>query len=246
MSELILETKPKSPISEAYRTIRTNVDFSSIDKDLKVILVTSPGPGEGKSTTAANLAMAYAQAGKRTLFIDCDLRKPSAYRIFKCGNRMGLVNVITQGINLHDMNKLQVEGFRLEEVMTRYNDKLDILTSGKTPPNPSEIIGSNKMKLFLQLAASRYERVIIDSPPVNAVTDAQILATLADGVILVAASEMTHNDAARNALELLRKVQANVIGVVLRRVKVKKDHYSYYSNYYYAENPTPERKGRKR
>lgn len=249
MGSLILENKPKSPIAEAYRTIRTNIEYSSVDKEVKKILVTSAGPSEGKSTTAGNLALAFAQAGKKTLLIDCDMRKPTVYKIFKLSNRIGLSNVIVEGANIFDMNNITVEGLGLKDIIHTHSEKLDILTSGKVPPNPSEIIGSNKMSLFLEAMSSKYDRVIIDSPPINAVTDAQILSTLVDGVVLSVASEITHIDAAQRAKELLEKVGANILGVVLRRFKVPHSKYGYQGYYYYYSyggESRKERKARKR
>lgn len=245
MGSLILESKPKSPIAEAYRTIRTNIEFSSIDKNIKKILVTSSGPNEGKSTTAGNLALAFAQAGKRTLLIDCDTRKPTIYKIFKLSNRLGLTNIIVDGANIYDINHVQVDGMGIGEIIHHHTDKLDILTSGKVPPNPSEILGSNKMSLFLEAMASKYDKVIIDSPPINAVTDAQLLATLVDGVVLCIGSEITHIDAAKRGKELLQQVGANILGVVLRRVKVPTGKYGYQGYYYYYAYGD-EKKGKKR
>jgi len=233
MSDLILEKQPKSPISEAYRTIRTNIDFSSIDKEIRTILVTSSGPGEGKTTTAANIALTYAQAGKKTLLIDCDLRKPRIHKVFKISNRIGFTNMMA-------------DDMKLSEAAFLFNDTLQVLTAGTIPPNPSEMLSSNKMKTFLQAAAMVYDRIIIDSPPINVVTDAQILGAATDGVILVVSSEITNIEGAIRAKELLLKVKANILGVVLRRLKSGSGKYGYSSYYYYyAEDGEKKRRKKK-
>lgn len=236
MDKLIIEKKPRSPISEAYRTVRTNIEFSSIDTEVRKMLITSAGPGEGKSTTAANLAVAFAQSGKRTLLIDGDLRKPTVFKLFNLSNRIGLSNVIVDGVNILNPSIAQIDGLGLDEVIHHYSEKLDILTSGTIPPNPSEIVGSNKMRIFIESMAKRYDRVIIDTPPVNAVTDAQLLSTMVDGVIFVVGSEITHIDGAKRAKELLNHVNAKILGVVMTRMKIDKNKYgyngyNYYSNY---------------
>ncbi|MDV3425925.1 MAG: CpsD/CapB family tyrosine-protein kinase [Bacillota bacterium] len=233
MSDLILEKQPKSPISEAYRTIRTNIDFSSIDKEIRTILVTSSGPAEGKTTTASNIAMAYAQAGKKTLLIDCDLRKPRIHKIFKISNRIGFTNMMA-------------DDMKLSEAAFVFSDTLQVLTAGIIPPNPSEILSSNKMKTFLQAASMVYERIIIDSPPINAVTDAQILGSVADGTVLVVSSDITNIEGAVRAKELLLKVKANILGVILRRVNVSRGKYGYGSYYYYYYAEDGEKKRRKK
>ncbi|MFA9399084.1 MAG: CpsD/CapB family tyrosine-protein kinase [Clostridiaceae bacterium] len=221
MKGLILEKEPKSPVSESYRTLRTNIDFSSIDSETKKILVTSSGPQEGKSTVSSNLALAMAASGKKTIFIDCDLRKPTVHKKFKLSNLNGLSNLL-------------VEGLKIEDIAICYAPNLDVLTSGTIPANPSEIITSNKMKLFLEEVQTKYERIIIDSPPLNAVTDGQILATLVDGVVLVVASGSTEVEGAKKAKELLDNVQANITGVVLNKAeRIHSKKYSYNSYYYY-------------
>lgn len=220
MSDLIMEKYPKSPISEGYRTIRTNIDFSSIDKEIRTVLITSSGPEEGKTTTASNIALTYAQAGKKTLLIDCDLRKPRIHKVFKISNRIGFTNMMAEDLKLSD-------------IAYSYSDNLQILTAGTIPPNPSEILSSNKMKTFLQAASMMYDRIIIDSPPINAVADAQILSAITDGVLLVVTSEGTDIEAAKLAKEMLLKAKANILGVVLRRLKVSRGKYGYSGYYYY-------------
>jgi len=231
MLDLIMDKDPKSPISEAYRTIRTNIDFSSIDKEIKTILITSSEPGEGKTTTASNIALTYAQAGKKTLLIDCDLRKPKLHKMFKISNSKGLSNMMADNLELAD-------------IVCSFNETLDILPAGSVPPNPSEILSSNKMKNFLEEVYKLYERIIIDSPPVNVVTDTQILSGIADGVLLVVRSGSTSIEEAKRAKELLLRAKANILGVVLRRIKIssRKHGASRYQYYYYEEGDKKKRK----
>lgn len=231
MIDLIVDKEPKSPVSEAYRTIRTNIEFSSIDKVMKIILITSSGPQEGKSVTSSNLALAMAQSGKKTLLIDCDLRKPTIHKKFKISNRIGLSNLLADGL-------------KLSETVFCFSSGMNVLTSGTIPPNPSEMLSSKKMKVFLQEASKIYDRIVIDSPPVNAVTDAQILATIADGVVLVIGSGITEIDLAKRAKELLDKVKANIIGVVLNKAESSSGKYGNKYYYYYEENG--DKKSRKR
>ncbi len=245
MVGLIIEKKPRSPISEAYRTVRTNIEFSSIDIEIKKILITSAGPGETKSHTAANLALAFAQSGKKTLLIDGDLRKPTIYKLFNVSNRLGLSNIIVEGVNLNNIDSVTIGGLSVYETINHYNDKLDIITCGTVPPNPSEIVGSNKMRILLEKLSSKYDRIIIDAPPVMAVTDAQLLSTMVDGVIMVVASEITNKEAAKRAKELLERVKANILGVVLTRVKKKNNKYGF-DGYYQYDNIDKKKKKRKR
>lgn len=214
---LITKINPKSPISEQYRTVRTNIQFSSIDKDLKSILVTSSGPEEGKSTVTANLAVAYAQQGKRILLVDADLRKPTAHYTFRLNNLVGLSNVLV-GENV------------LEEAADQTEiESLDVLTSGPIPPNPAELLGSRRMEALLKEALLSYDMVIFDTPPVIAVTDAQILANLVDGSILVVRSGKTEIEPAQRAKEALEPAKAKLLGTVLNgRVKSAANYYYYY------------------
>lgn len=213
---LISLTNPKSPIAEQFRTIRTNIQFSSVDKELQTIIVTSSGPGEGKSTNTANLAVVFAQQGKRVLLIDADLRKPTVHYTFRTENHVGLSNVLTRQLTLE------------EAVSTTAQEKLWVLSSGPIPPNPSELLGSKNMQVLLEQAKEEYDVIVIDSPPVLAVTDAQILANLADGVVLVVSSGKTERDSAKKAKELLESAQAKILGVVLNNKKAEESHYYYY------------------
>jgi len=213
---LISMTTPKSPIAEQFRTIRTNIQFSSVDEELQTMIVTSSGPAEGKSTTTANLAVVFAQQGKRVLLIDADLRKPTVHYTFRTENHIGLSNVLTRQASLE------------EAVATTAQDKLWVLPSGPIPPNPSELLGSKGMTTLLEQAKDQYDVIILDTPPVLAVTDAQVLSNLADGVVLVVSSGKTEIDAAKKARELLDSAKARILGVVLNNKKVQDSQYYYY------------------
>ncbi|WP_221567177.1 CpsD/CapB family tyrosine-protein kinase [Alkalihalobacillus sp. TS-13] len=213
---LITHFNSKSPISEQYRTIRTNIQFSSADTEYRTMMVTSSGPGEGKSTTTANLAVVLAQQGKKVLLIDADLRKPTAHYTFRVSNAQGITNVLTKQIQLS-------EGCRKTEV-----ENLSVLPSGPIPPNPAELLGSRMMKEMIKEALEQYDVVMFDTPPVLAVTDAQILANICDGVVLVVGSGVTEKEAAVKSKELLEAAKAKLLGVVLNRKKMKKGQYYYY------------------
>lgn len=210
---LITHNSPKLPVSEQYRLIRTNIQFSSVDKEIKSIMVTSPEPSDGKSTTAANLAVVLAQQGKKVLLVDADLRKPSVHFTFHSSNLEGLTGALTKQISLHDA------------MISTYIPNLMILTSGVIPPNPSELLSSKAMETAMEILAKEYDYIIYDTPPVLSVTDAQIIANKCDGVILVVASGKTNKDVALRAKELLLKAKARILGVVVNGVNTKKSEY---------------------
>ncbi|WP_299094521.1 CpsD/CapB family tyrosine-protein kinase [uncultured Metabacillus sp.] len=209
-------TNPKSPIAEQFRTIRTNIQFSSVDEEVKTIIVTSAGPAEGKSTTTANLAVVFAQQGKKVLMIDADLRKPTVHYTFNKENYIGLSNVLTKQETLG------------EAIQTTSQENLFVLTSGPVPPNPSELLGSKGMQSMLAEVKQEFDVIILDSPPVLAVTDAQVLSNLTDGVVLVVSSGKTEVDAAKKAKELLHSAKAKILGVVLNNKKAQDSQYYYY------------------
>lgn len=219
--DIITINNPKSPVSEAYRTLRTNIQFSSFDKKIQTIVITSSGPSEGKSTTASNLAVVLAESGSKTLLIDCDQRKPKLHKVFFTSNNCGLSDILVGKENFQDAVK-QTE-----------SSNLDILTSGTKPPNPAELLASTKMKDFIESLRETYEYIILDTPPIIAVTDAQLLSRYADGCLLVVASNQAERAAAIKSKELLQKVNAKILGVVLNKVDVKeKGYYGYYYGYY--------------
>lgn len=214
---IITHINPKSPISEAYRTLRTNIEFSSVDREVKIIMMTSAGPGEGKSTSAANLATVYAQADKKVLLIDADLRKPTMHHTFVKTNRIGLTSILTSQVTWS------------EAVQQTDIPNLDLLTSGPIPPNPSEIVSSQRMHTLLGELRSHYDVILIDTPPALAVTDAQIIATQSDGVIFVIDSGKVKRDAALKVKQNLEHVKARILGVVLNNVnRQSRDSYYYY------------------
>ena len=214
--KLIATTDPKSPISEQYRTIRTNIVFSSVDQTIRSLMVTSAGPGEGKSTTTANLAIVFAQQGKKVLLVDADMRKPTMQYTFNSSNAIGLTNVLAK------QKVLEAAVFETDV------DGLDLLSSGPIPPNPAELLGSNAMSELLEAAYNEYDMVIFDTPPVLAVTDAQVLANQCDGTVLVVNSGKTEIDGALRAKELLEAAKAKLLGVVLNNRKLKESSYYYY------------------
>jgi capsular exopolysaccharide synthesis family protein len=213
---LITHKNPKSPISEQYRTIRTNIQFASVDTEIKALMITSSGPGEGKSTTVANLAVVLAQQGKSVLLVDADLRKPTVHYTFRVSNVYGLTTVLTrQGSLASVIQKTQVPD-------------LDVLPSGPVPPNPSELLNSKAMEATLEELKGKYDYILFDTPPVLAVTDAQILANRCDGVVLVVTSGKTQNEGALKAKELLDNANAKIIGTVLNGKEKADNTYYYY------------------
>ncbi|NMM63694.1 CpsD/CapB family tyrosine-protein kinase [Clostridium sp. P21] len=217
--KLITIEYPKSLIAESYRTLRTNIQFSSFDSKVKTIVVTSSGPGEGKSTICANLAVVIAENGYKTILIDCDQRMAKLHKLFNRSNEKGLSDFLVDNIQFS------------EAVQNTEIPNLDIITSGTKPPNPSELVASKKMKKFIEDLKEIYDYIIIDTPPVIVVTDAQLISTYVDGCILVVASSQVEKSAAVKAKELLEKVNARILGVVINKMDVKQNRYS---RYYYS------------
>ena len=221
--DFITQHDKKSPISEAYRSIRTNLQFAGAGKPIKIISFTSATPGEGKSTTISNIAVAMAQDNKRVLLMDCDMRKPIQHKKFGLKNK-GLSNCIATGVSFSEV------------VQHNVFENLDVLPSGPVPPNPSELLGSEKMDELLKEAAEGYDYVLIDMPPVLPVTDAAVLAPKVDGVVYVVASGAISPEEAKYSKERLNQAGANILGVILN--KMPKQHgagYGYYYYYYYDE-----------
>ncbi|WP_339226782.1 CpsD/CapB family tyrosine-protein kinase [Oceanobacillus sp. FSL K6-2867] len=219
MRHLITKISPRSPISEQYRTVRTNLQFASADEEIQTLLLTSAGPSEGKSMTTANLAVVYAQQGKKVLLIDADLRKPTIHYTFRLDNLKGLSNVLVGDIPLQ------------EAIVPNAVQDLDLISCGPIPPNPSELLGSKRMQRMIAEARELYDVIIFDTPPVLAVTDAQILSALVDGSILVVRSKSTETESAQKAIESLRAVNAKVLGTVLNdRDKKESNQYYYYGS----------------
>lgn len=216
--KLVAATDPKSSIAEAYRTLRTNIQFASIDKELKSLMVTSTGPGDGKSTTISNLAIVMAQSDMNVLLVDADLRKPTVHHTYLVSNQRGLSTVIAGQE-------------RIDDTVCETNiQNLWVIPSGPIPPNPAELLNSVKMNTFIREATARYDAVLFDAPPVLAVTDAQILSTKVDGTILVINAGKTPREQALKAKSQLHNVRANLIGTVLNNKDIKRegDYYYYY------------------
>jgi capsular exopolysaccharide synthesis family protein len=214
--KLIAAIAPKSPIAEQYRTIRTNIQFSSIDEEIRAIMVTSSGPGEGKSTTAANLAVTFAQLGKRVLLVDADLRKPTVHHTFAVNNLFGFTTVLTKQRTLE------------KTIIETEEHNLYVLTSGPIPPNPAEMLMSKSMEQFIEEAKREFDYILFDTPPLLAVADPQILASKVDGSIMVVFSEKTEIDQAKKGKELLANTQSKLLGVVLNHKELQKSDYYYY------------------
>ncbi|SUV02297.1 putative tyrosine-protein kinase capB [Priestia megaterium] len=213
---LLAHNSPKDPVAEQYRTIRTNIQFSNVDQDIKTIVLTSSGAEEGKSTTSANLATVYAQQGLKVLLIDADLRKPTGHYTFRLENHIGLTNVLTRQSTL------------AQAVQESEIPHLSVLTSGPIPPNPSELLASVQMAELLKEMKKQFDMIIFDTPPILAVADAQILANQVDGTILVVSSGKTEKDAALKSKELLSNAKGKLLGVVLNNRKVEEGNYYYY------------------
>ena len=211
----IVEKKPKSISAEAYRTLRTNIQYSSYDKKIKKILVTSSEPAEGKSTIIGNLAISLSQSENTVIILDCDLRKPTMHKKFKISNEFGLTELL-------------VGKKELKDVIQYRNKNLHIITSGKIPPNPAEMLASKSMKRLLEQLANEYDYILMDTPPLNAVTDAQVLSTEADGTLIVIRSEKTKKESILTAKNLLQKVNANILGIVFNDVANSINKYYYY------------------
>ena len=223
---LITADHPKSPISEAYRVLRTNLQFSSVDKPLKTLLVTSANPIEGKSLTAANMGVVMAQAGHSVIMVDTDLRRPVLHKIFQIPNNEGFTNAL-----LH--SNPNRDGY----LQTTKVENLRVLTTGPLPPNPSELLGSERMKEFIEHLKTQADVLIFDSPPCLAVTDAAVLSTQVDGVLLVVDAGVTRRGLAKRGVESLRQVGANILGVVLNKLSARRGgYYYYYHHYYYSKD----------
>ena len=223
---LIITEDPKSPVAEAYRTLRTSIMYSS-DKNSKIIMVSSPGPGEGKTTTVCNLAITYANLGKKTLLIDGDLRKPVIRKIFNLDKGLGLTSYIIGENSIDEViHKTEIANF-------------EVIPSGVVPPNPSEILNSDKMKNMLDDLKQRFDIILIDSPPMIAVTDALVLSNLVDDFILVCRSRITQKGALDRSIKSLNQIGGKFSGSILNAIdpRITYGTTSYYYNYYQYYSP---------
>jgi len=230
-SQLIVRDAPRSPITEAFRILQTNLQFSNSDNKLKVIVVTSSVPQEGKSTTAANLALTMADLGKRVLLIDVDMRKPSQQKVWKVeSNKIGLSNVLTNQTTLSEA--IQPQG-----------EYIDLVTSGPIPPNPVTLIQSKRMADLVEMATHEYDLVILDSPPVTVAADASILGKIGNGILLVVRPEVADSGSFSYTKRILEQSEQNVLGLVINGVTPENNSYSYnyyyYMSSYYGEEKSP-------
>lgn len=217
---LITLNEPHSMVAESYKMFRTNLSYMNVDKDNKVILFTSSTTEEGKTTSISNAAVSLAQSGKKVLLVECDLRKARIHTVFDIPQTPGLTNVLAE--------KKPLSGVvtALEEL-----PNLHVLTSGVLPPDPAETLNTQALATLIEQARNSYDVILLDAPPVLAVTDALILCKQADGVILIVASGESKKDDARKAKKALEKVGAKIMGAVLTKVQVSsKAHYYYYGN----------------
>jgi capsular exopolysaccharide synthesis family protein len=234
--DLVLIHAPKSIASESFRGVRTGVLFSSVDVKPQVILVASAGPEEGKSCLVANLGITLAMAGSKVLILDCDMRKPRQHTLFNCSRENGVSSVLVGTSALSEV-----------VVHTRI-ENLDLIPCGPIPPNPSEIVGSNKLKQLIDALRKGYQHILIDSPPITAVTDAVLLSQACDSVLLIIRAGVTPKPLVRHGVEQLHAVNAHIMGAVLNGIGTGKDSYCdypYYSYYYGDDMEKPGKSRRK-
>ena len=229
VASLIAESDSRSAASEAYRTLRTNIQFAGLDRPHHTFVVTSAGAGEGKTTTVANFGVVNAQAGVRVCLVDADLRRPSLHRVFGLPNEQGLTTALVSDQPLAKVAQAtRVPG-------------LSVLTSGPLPPNPAELVGSRRMHELLQQATADFDMIVCDTPPIVAVSDAAALAAQCDGVILVVRTGTVPQDVIKRAVGQIEAVKGRILGVVLNRVDLRRsgyyyDYYRYYRSYYGGDN----------
>jgi capsular exopolysaccharide synthesis family protein len=219
--ELVVHDAPLSGIAEAARSIRTNIMFMNPDRPYKRLLVTSAAPAEGKTTVACSIAIALAQGGQRVCIVDCDLRRPRLHRIFDRAGDAGVTNVIVGDATVDEVAKPTMV------------QNLSCVPAGPTPPNPADLLHSDRFKKFLADLSDQFDRVVIDSPPVVPVTDSAIISTLVDGTVFVVKAFATSRHMSQQGLRTLRDVDAPVVGVVLNAVNLSSREYSYAYQYYY-------------
>jgi len=216
---LVSVADPSSVVAEQFRTIRTNIQFSAVDKKIQSLVVTSAEPSEGKSTVSSNLAVVWAKQNEKVLLIDADLRRPTAHRTFNLLNAAGLSSYLSN-------NAVYEEIIQETEV-----PNLSVISSGPIPPNPAELLNSRHINTLIERLEDEYDIIIFDAPPINTVTDAQLLASKADGVILVVPQGIAEKGSVTHAVEQLNKVHAKVLGTVMNRFKADKAP-GYYGGYY--------------
>lgn len=224
---LITETDPKSAASEAYRTLWTNIHFAGVDKPCRTMVFTSAGPGEGKTTSVANFGVVAAETGARVCLIDSDLRRPALHRLFGLPNTRGLTTALLQNLPISEI------------AQPTSTPTLSVVTSGALPPNPAELVGSRRMRDFLDSAEAAFDLVVCDSPPVISIADGIALSAQCDGVVLVVRAGAMAHDVIRRAAEHIESVKGRILGVILNSVDLRRDaYYNYYRYYgrYYGTN----------
>lgn len=225
-AKLITAANPKNPVSEQFRTIRTNIHFMSVDKPLRRIAFTSSSVSEGKSTVTANMAITWAQDGKKVLLIDADLRRSTLHRTFELPNNRGLTTILTSGLSKIDLNEI---------IPNSGIKNLDVLTAGPIPPNPSELLNSKRMLNFLKAVEPMYDLVVIDVPPLLEVTDTQVLSDKLDGIVLVVRAGVTQKAGVTRAVEMLKISKARLLGYVLNDADSEDAAYGYGYGYGYGD-----------
>ena len=229
-SELVVFNDPKSPISEAFRTLRTNIQFMNMNKELKCLLVTSSFPGEGKSWVSSNLAITFAQLGQKVLLIDADLRKGRLYKVFETPQKPGLSNYLSK-MSANEAGKK--ENFN-EIVKKTVEHNLYFIPSGTFPPNPSELLISSQMKALVEGLEELFDIVIIDGTPCQLVTDARILSRIADSTVVVAEYNKTKKEVLKKTVKSIKNIGGNIAGIVIN--KIPHSSKSYYKNGYYYDS----------
>jgi succinoglycan biosynthesis transport protein ExoP len=227
-SELLIYADSRSSLAEAYRQLRTSILLSTAGHPPKTLLITSSLPSEGKTTTATNTAISLAQTGARVLLIDADMRRPRLHSVFEIENGDGLSSLLSSEFDKNDIARI-----------VKYDDrtKLNLLTSGPIPPNPAELIGSEQMANLLEILKEQYTHVVVDSPPIASFTDAVLIASMVDGVILVVHSGRCSRQVVRRSRQILTDISAKILGVVLNNVNLRsQDNYYYYQSYYHRDS----------
>ena len=230
--ELITYRNPKSPVSEVFRTLRTNIQFMNTSKKLQTLLVTSTFPGEGKSWIASNLAVTFAQTGKKVMLVDADMRKGVQYSVFGVSPKPGLSNYLSE-VNENDENIVKY----IQETDV---DNLHILTAGNVPPNPSELLVSTQMLELVEKLKSMCDLVIIDGTPCGLVTDSVILSRIVDSTLIITAHKQTKKDNLKNIVRDIENVGGNICGVVFNKAPISAKKYS--ESYYYGSSSTKHNK----